>query len=259
MVSEPPLDPRLRHRGRALRGRSRLAARRSSRRRDEAMDRGQAERLLPMLEEMLAEAGVGWARLGGIARLHRPRQLHRAARSPSPRPAGWRWRSASRRSACQRLRGARPTGRASDRGDARRQARTLRPELPRRRRGRAAIRRSAAPRPRGPRRRRHRPSRCRPRRRVARASRRGGSGARHRRRRSTCGRPTRCRRRSRRRPSSMTPEALAALHARGLHRHAPALDARRSSRPSSPSRHAPRQPSRAASPSAASPAPRPSS
>ena len=29
-------------------------------RRDEAMDRGQAERLLPMLEEMLAEAGVAW-------------------------------------------------------------------------------------------------------------------------------------------------------------------------------------------------------
>ena len=30
------------------------------------MDRGQAERLLPMLEEMLAEAGVGWRDLDGI-------------------------------------------------------------------------------------------------------------------------------------------------------------------------------------------------
>jgi tRNA threonylcarbamoyl adenosine modification protein YeaZ len=36
-------------------------------RRDEAMGRGQAERLLPMLEELLAEAGVGWADLGGLA------------------------------------------------------------------------------------------------------------------------------------------------------------------------------------------------
>jgi tRNA A37 threonylcarbamoyladenosine modification protein TsaB len=36
-------------------------------RRDEAMGRGQAERLLPMLEEMLAEAGVGWADLDGLA------------------------------------------------------------------------------------------------------------------------------------------------------------------------------------------------
>ena len=35
--------------------------------RDEAMDRGQAERLLPMLEAMLAEAGVGWAALDGLA------------------------------------------------------------------------------------------------------------------------------------------------------------------------------------------------
>jgi tRNA threonylcarbamoyladenosine biosynthesis protein TsaB len=36
-------------------------------RRDEAMGRGQAERLLPMLEEMLTEAGVGWADLDGLA------------------------------------------------------------------------------------------------------------------------------------------------------------------------------------------------
>ncbi len=35
-------------------------------RRDEAMDRGQAERLLPMLEEMLAEAGLGWPVVDGI-------------------------------------------------------------------------------------------------------------------------------------------------------------------------------------------------
>ncbi|HET9068993.1 MAG TPA: tRNA (adenosine(37)-N6)-threonylcarbamoyltransferase complex dimerization subunit type 1 TsaB [Amaricoccus sp.] len=35
-------------------------------RRDEPMDRGQAERLLPMLEEMLAEAGTEWRDLDGI-------------------------------------------------------------------------------------------------------------------------------------------------------------------------------------------------
>jgi tRNA threonylcarbamoyl adenosine modification protein YeaZ len=34
--------------------------------RDEGTDRGQAERLLPMLEEALAEAGVGWGDLDGI-------------------------------------------------------------------------------------------------------------------------------------------------------------------------------------------------
>ena len=34
---------------------------------DEAMDRGQAERLLPMLEALLAEAGVRWADLEGLA------------------------------------------------------------------------------------------------------------------------------------------------------------------------------------------------
>jgi len=34
---------------------------------DEAMERGQAERLLPMLEALLAEAGVGWAALDGLA------------------------------------------------------------------------------------------------------------------------------------------------------------------------------------------------
>jgi tRNA threonylcarbamoyl adenosine modification protein YeaZ len=36
-------------------------------RRDEAMDRGQAERLLPMLAEMLAEAGHDWSSLDAIA------------------------------------------------------------------------------------------------------------------------------------------------------------------------------------------------
>lgn len=36
-------------------------------RRDEVMDRGQAERLLPMLEEVLAEGGATWRDLAGIA------------------------------------------------------------------------------------------------------------------------------------------------------------------------------------------------
>jgi tRNA threonylcarbamoyladenosine biosynthesis protein TsaB len=36
-------------------------------RRDEAMPRGQAERLLPMLEEVLDEAGAGWSDLDALA------------------------------------------------------------------------------------------------------------------------------------------------------------------------------------------------
>jgi tRNA threonylcarbamoyladenosine biosynthesis protein TsaB len=35
--------------------------------RDEAMPKGQAERLIPMLEELLAEAGLGWSDLKAIA------------------------------------------------------------------------------------------------------------------------------------------------------------------------------------------------
>ncbi|WP_374646606.1 tRNA (adenosine(37)-N6)-threonylcarbamoyltransferase complex dimerization subunit type 1 TsaB [Tabrizicola sp.] len=34
---------------------------------DEAMEKGQAERLLPMLEEVLAEAGLGWSDLKALA------------------------------------------------------------------------------------------------------------------------------------------------------------------------------------------------
>jgi tRNA threonylcarbamoyl adenosine modification protein YeaZ len=65
LASEPPLvlafDTAAAHCAAALvRGEAVLA------RRDEATDRGQAERLLPMLEEMLAEAGLGWADLDGI-------------------------------------------------------------------------------------------------------------------------------------------------------------------------------------------------
>ena len=66
MVSEPPLilafDTSAARCAAALVSEARVLAAR-----DEAMDRGQAERLLPMLEEMLAEAGAGWADLDGIA------------------------------------------------------------------------------------------------------------------------------------------------------------------------------------------------
>lgn len=33
----------------------------------EAMDKGQAERLMPLLEELLAKAGIGWRDLGAVA------------------------------------------------------------------------------------------------------------------------------------------------------------------------------------------------
>jgi tRNA threonylcarbamoyl adenosine modification protein YeaZ len=35
--------------------------------RDEAMDKGQAERLIPMLEDLLAEGGIGWSDLRALA------------------------------------------------------------------------------------------------------------------------------------------------------------------------------------------------
>ena len=65
MASEPPLvlafDTSAAHCAAALvRGPAVLAAR------HEPMDRGQAERLLPMLEELMAEAGTGWTALDGI-------------------------------------------------------------------------------------------------------------------------------------------------------------------------------------------------
>lgn len=65
MASEPPLvlafDTAAAHCAAALvRGYAVLA------RRHEPMERGQAERLLPMLEEMLAEAGVAWTELDGL-------------------------------------------------------------------------------------------------------------------------------------------------------------------------------------------------
>lgn len=66
MASEPPLilafDTSAAHCAAALVQGARILARR-----DEPMERGQAERLLPMLEEMLAEAGVAWKALDGIA------------------------------------------------------------------------------------------------------------------------------------------------------------------------------------------------
>ena len=98
MASEPPLilafDTAAAHCAAALvRGDAVLA------RRDEPMDRGQAERLLPMLEEMLAEAGVALgATSTAIARRAPAPATSPASASPSPRPAASRWRSASRRS-----------------------------------------------------------------------------------------------------------------------------------------------------------------
>ena len=66
MASEPPLllafDTAAAHCAAVLVRGERVLARR-----EEAMARGHAERLLPMLEEMLAEARLGWPALGGIA------------------------------------------------------------------------------------------------------------------------------------------------------------------------------------------------
>ena len=69
MGSEPPLilafDTSAAHCAAVLvRGDAVLA------RRDETMDRGQAERLFPMLEELLAEAGARWSDLDGIGVSH---------------------------------------------------------------------------------------------------------------------------------------------------------------------------------------------
>ena len=64
---------------------------------DEPMERGQAERLLPMLEALLATAGVGWGDLDGIAVCTGPGNFTGIG-SRWPRRAGWRWRSTFRRS-----------------------------------------------------------------------------------------------------------------------------------------------------------------
>ena len=66
MVSDPPpilaLDTAAAHCAAALVCGGRICAARA-----ETMDRGQAERLLPMVEELLVEAGIGWDAVGGIA------------------------------------------------------------------------------------------------------------------------------------------------------------------------------------------------
>ena len=115
--SEPPLDPRPSTprpriaRPLCVRGDRVLAARATSR-----WPRGQAERLLPMLEEMLAEAGVGWRDLDGIGvgtgpgnftgiadRASRAaRGLALGARRPGDRrhAPSRRWPRGSRRAAC---------------------------------------------------------------------------------------------------------------------------------------------------------------
>ena len=158
-------------------------------------------------------AGGGRPRLGGARRprrLHRPWQLHRA---PDRRGRGARAGAGARRA------GGRGDG-ASRRWPARpgrstvaiedRKGTVLRPGVPRRRRRSGRTRSPGdelARRARGGRRAARRLRGAR------RGSRRGGSGPPRRRRRSTSAPPTRCRRREAPPRSSMTPEALAALHA----------------------------------------------
>ena len=162
--------------------------------------------------------GVGWADLDGARGLHRAGQLHRAAhrRRRGARAGAGARRAVGRGDARSRRWPRRPG--AADGGDRRPQGATVFVQRVPRRRG-ARRRRRPATHPSPTRRRR----RCGSTARRSRGSRRGGSGARRRRRRSTCGRPTRCRRRSRRPPSSMTPEALAALHALAFDRRAAAV------------------------------------
>jgi tRNA threonylcarbamoyladenosine biosynthesis protein TsaB len=57
--------------------------------RDEPMEKGQAERLMPLLEEVLAEAGIGWRDLSGWPSAP-GRATSPASASPSPRRGGWR-------------------------------------------------------------------------------------------------------------------------------------------------------------------------
>ena len=160
-----------------------------------------------MLEEMLAEAGVGWADLDGIAVCTGPGNF-----------TGVRIAVAAARGLALAL-GVPAVGVTAFEALAGPGAATVAIED---RRGTVFVQafRDGVPlgEPAAGRRIRRR---CRRRRsgstaRRWRGSRPGGSGRRRRRRRSTCGRRTRCRRPRRRRRSSMTPEALAALHARAF-------------------------------------------
>ena len=185
------------------------------------MDKGQAERLMPMLEEVLAEAGHRLARPRRAWRRHRARQLHRRPhRGRGGAGAGAGAGHPGRRR--DRLRGAglRPAGPAGDRGCAPRgvvyaqrlRRRTCAPALPiagRTRRGRgtapagSAARRAGvrAPRCRSP-----RPSRGSPRPRRPRAAAAPRAAL-----------PARGRCRARLGPAAgdpaVTPDDLAALHA----------------------------------------------
>ena len=58
--------------------------------------RGQADRLIELVESWCWPRGLDYGALGVIAVEPRPRQLHRPAQRASRRRAGWRWRPACR-------------------------------------------------------------------------------------------------------------------------------------------------------------------
>ena len=57
----------------------------------EPMEKGQAERLMPLLEELLAEGGHRLARPEGVGGRHRARATSPASGSRWRRRGGWRW------------------------------------------------------------------------------------------------------------------------------------------------------------------------
>ena len=173
--------------------------------RDEAMDRGQAERLLPMLEALLAEAGVRWADLDGLAVCTGPGnftglRIAVAAARGLALALGVPAVGVTAFEALAEPEGPSTVAILDRRGTVFVQA--FRDGVPLGDRGSRGRARRRCPRP-----------RCASTARCSPASRPAAWAWRRRRRRSISGPRTRCRRPRRRRASSMTPEALAALHA----------------------------------------------